>query len=212
MRGRSGFNRADTLADRSKDDVAGALRAPYPSRVNDRFGSRLGVGALLIALAAPLVLVDLIGGCGGRSATTDQGLDGSASGTNGDVSYGGSPGLGPSCDDAGARRDASPAEMSQYCVCTPKGEEFLVWECYGPSPSTPKPNASCPYTTVNAGNDGSCYVSWEKCSDGQVYAISCVDTYCWCLVQGIETVQLEPMQGCPEDKNTLNQLCGWELQ
>jgi hypothetical protein len=103
--------------------------------------------------------------------------------------------------------------MTQYCVCTPMGEDDLIWECYGPSPSAPKPETTCSYTSVNGGTgQGSCYVSWEKCSDGQVYAVSCVETNCWCIVQGLMTALLEPMEACPEDKATLNMLCGWELQ
>ena len=85
----------------------------------------------------------------------------------------------------------------------------MLWSITGGS----KTQTTCPYTTVSAGtNDGSCYVSWEKCSDGHVYAVSCVDTYCECLVQGTVTALLGPMQTCPEDKPTLNVLCGWDLQ
>jgi hypothetical protein len=125
---------------------------------------------------------------------------------------GGSAGPPPACDDAGIRRAATPAEMAQYCLCTAMGEDELVWECYGPSPSAPKPQATCAYTTVNPGSgQGSCSVTWENCSDGKVYGVLCIESYCQCTVQGMASTQLGPMQTCPEDKGTLDSLCGWDL-
>ena len=50
-------------------------------------------------------------------------MDAAASGESG-VS-GGGVGLAPACEEAGTRRTATPAEMTQYCVCTPMGEGDL---------------------------------------------------------------------------------------
>jgi len=119
----------------------------------------------------------------------------------------------PGCEEAGSRRLPTAAEMAQYCLCTAIGEDNLAWECYGPPSTAAKPQATCGYTTVSPGTGhGSCLVTWEKCSNGQVYGISCVDNYCECLVQGIVTALLAPMETCPEDKPALNMLCGWDLQ
>ena len=113
----------------------------------------------------------------------------------------------------GQQRPAMPCEMAQVCICTPMGAEKSVWDCYGPSPSAPKPQATCNSTTVNPGTgQGSCYVSWQDCSDGHVYAIDCVETSCECLVQGQVTELLAPSSTCPEKKSDLNMLCGWDLQ
>jgi hypothetical protein len=180
-----------------------------------------------------LLIFTLLGalacGCGGRakepgavvssssggtgSVNAGSADDGSAdAGSSGAVS-GGNPGPPPACVQAGTRRSATSAEMAQYCLCSPVGGDELAWECYGPSPTAARPETTCTYTSVNQGTgQGSCSVSWEKCSDAQVYAILCIDSYCQCTVQGIPTAMLAPMQTCPESKADLNALCGWKLQ
>lgn len=127
---------------------------------------------------------------------------------------GGSPAFGVTCDSVGARRPATPSEMAEYCICTAVAEEVVVWVCYGPSPTAVEPDATCLYTTVDPGTgDGSCYVSWKNCSDGQIYGMTCVDHDCHCLVEGTYTsVNLEPRDACPETKADLDALCGWSLQ
>src|SRR4029077_7428367 len=125
------------------------------------------------------------------------------------------------CDTAGLRRDATPDENAQYCVCEQvsrvegaQTSTWLLWACYGPPPSSPRPSATCTYTDVNPGvGNGSCWVNWASCSDGQVYSFSCANRICNCLVQGHRTpVQLEPRDTCPENKIDLNAFCGWNLQ
>jgi hypothetical protein len=103
-----------------------------------------------------------------------------------------------------------PGENAQYCVCTQESS-FLVWNCYGPSPTAPKPQTSCSQTFVNPGGQGSCLVNWLSCSDGKVYSLSCVNMSCYCLVDGAAAVTLEPLATCPESKSAINSLCGWQL-
>lgn len=157
-------------------------------------------------------LAGLVASCGGAvPALADAGGD--TPDASGSPTSGGGVGPGPACDTPGERRPAAPSEMAQYCICSPMGEDLLIWECYGPPPSAPTPQATCNYTTVQPGTgNGSCVVSWEHCSDGQVYSLSCIDSVCYCLVQGQVTVNLEPLQSCPESEADLNSLCGWNLQ
>lgn len=161
-----------------------------------------------------LSMAVVLAACGGARAIAsgDDGGSVGAGSEGGSGTQGGGFGGNEICSDAGARRDADPSESAQYCICTPMGEES-VWDCYGPSPSAPKPNATCKRTTVDEGTgDGSCLVQWESCSDGQLYAVSCIDGACYCMVQGEITVYLPALQSCAQDKPSINSLCGWDLQ
>jgi hypothetical protein len=182
------------------------------------------------------VLIVVGTGCGGHSASPpDTGdTDGSAGGTTtsgtandghaGTAVFGGGssggepPGEGgaddaqPSnaCDVAGERRDASPAEGAQYCVCE-QASAGLIWRCYGPSPTAPIPSASCASGSASPGTgDGSCLVNWS-CADGRLFQVSCVDGACYCLVQGVITTDLAPLDSCPVTEADANTLCGWNL-
>jgi hypothetical protein len=179
----------------------------------------------------------MVSGSGGGGMVSGSGGGGVVSGSDSGSTSGGatsaSAGGGPQWTDAGPpaqivcttqgqRRDATAEENAQYCVCEPVSQvegtqttTWLLWSCYGPSPSTPKPSpTTCTFTDVNPGSgDGSCWVNWSSCSNGKNYSFSCVDHYCKCLVQGASTtVFVEPRNSCPEDKASLNALCGWNLQ
>jgi hypothetical protein len=173
----------------------------------------------VVAISVSALLLGCGGGQDGPAGDDGGGQDGpignNGGGSDGTVppEIGGGTWPPPACDEAGVRRDASAGEMSQYCICTAIGGA-LTWECYGPSPTSVPPTTACSFQTVNPGTgDGNCYVSWEKCTDGQVYAVDCVDSNCQCTVQGVPTVLLPPtMKTCPESKTGLNSLCGWNLQ
>jgi hypothetical protein len=181
----------------------------------------------------------LLVGCGGRALpqrgdglpsqggdssagaeSSDGGGDSSAGAESSDegiVSGGGGASIdaAPRCTVPDASRAASPDEHSQYCVCTPQGAQgqMLLWECYGPSPTAAKPQATCMYTNTDPGtNNGSCFVIWTQCSDGSDYSITCINSDCYCLVKGQRTTILEPRDSCPESKTDANALCGWNLQ
>ncbi len=149
---------------------------------------------------------------GAGSAIEDASAGAAVDDASGPNTSGGNPGPLPPCSPEGARRAATAGEMAQYCLCTSIGED-LAWECYGPPPTGAPPATTCTYSTEDPGTgQGSCYSSWEKCSDNKVYAISCVDSHCQCLVQGVPSAQLAPMQICPAQKADFNLLCGWNLQ
>jgi hypothetical protein len=174
-------------------------------------GFLLGCGGRAGSSRPPPAAEDTLEGSPGDAGGADApGRSGTSEGGN--VS-GGSPGLGPICDSAGTRRPATAAEMSQYCVCESMAED-LIWECYGPSPSASKPQATCMYTDVNPGTgQGSCFVNWSSCSDGNVYSFTCIDHVCNCFVQGKQTMfAIEARDTCPESKQELDTLCGWDLQ
>ena len=178
--------------------------------------------ALLCGLRLTPIWVGLA--CGGQ--TTNVGGDGSpaspegsatAPGTTGGLASGedGSPPAQVTCDTAGERRDAAASEDAQYCVCEKDmagAFSYLLWRCYGPSPTGPAPQASCAETFMNPGGQGSCTVDWNSCSDGHVYMVSCDNSICYCLVDGKVTVSLEALSSCPETKSQIDSLCGWKLQ
>jgi hypothetical protein len=158
-------------------------------------------------------------GCGGRVGPSGGDATGSpdSGGTSGseiigEAGAGGSTDPGRPCDVIGAKRAASPSEMTQYCVCTLAGQ-VLLWRCYGPAPNAPRPQATCKnLLSVSGTGNGSCFVSWSNCSDSKDYSISCVSGDCNCLVQAQPTAFLEPRDTCPESKADFNMLCGWNLQ
>ena len=162
-----------------------------------------------------LVLTCILAACGGRTAPANAGsmeaISDSGLGESG-FQYGGSPGLGRSCQDAGAERPANPAERSQYlCLCRDgEGARMGVLWAVSDGPRAHR-EVYIPNGKHTGTEEGSCYVSWEMCSDNQVYAVSCVETYCECLVQGVPTVLLQPSETCPESQSEINTLCGWAL-
>ncbi len=156
----------------------------------------------------------------GSSNPSDSGSSGSSTapfttmtGAAGGMQAGpdGAPPPDAVCSAVGDRRNATPSEMAQYCVCE-KDLTYLLWRCYGPSPSAPSPQASCTETLVNPGSQGSCLVDWHMCSDGKTYALSCTGgAECYCLIDSRIAVTVPPMDMCPESKPELNKLCGWQL-
>ena len=160
------------------------------------------------------------GGGGAGAAGGEAGSAGSGGGESSSAGSGaGSTEAGPSadlqCETTGQRRNATPAESAQYCVCevVSPADDSLIWRCYGPAPGSPTPSPKCTYEDANQGTGtGSCWVNWASCSDGQNYSLSCADQSCSCLIDGRRTtIQVEPRDSCPMDLNGINAVCGWNL-
>jgi hypothetical protein len=172
---------------------------------------------------------------GGRALVVGSRDGGEGSSGSGSASSGGGPNSstgGPAwtdagppaaimCSTVGERRNATPDENAQYCTCTQvtdregtQSNTWLLWSCYGPPPGSPSPSTSCTYRDFSPGiGNGSCWVDWASCSDGQTYSMQCANRNCSCLVQGHRTtVLVEPRDTCPDNKPDLNALCGWNLQ
>jgi hypothetical protein len=157
-------------------------------------------------------------GAGGGSASGSAGGPTTSAGTGWTAEAG--PPAAIVCDKAGQRRDATSAEMGQYCVCQTltqltetKNYSWLVWTCYGPPPGSPTPSTICKYADINPGMGGSCWVNWSSCSDGKVYSFSCANRFCQCFIEGRSTaVRVEPRDTCPQAMSDLDVVCGWNLQ
>jgi hypothetical protein len=176
------------------------------------------------AVAAALLLL----GCGRSHGTEPEPAHDAAgrpdlAGSSGAAAEAGSEGVEPMRDEdvgtagctPGDKRDATRDESGSYCVCVE--DSGLRWRCFGPDPSElpaggarGAPRAVCNHTFGHAGA-GSCLVQW-KCSDGRLYAISCIEGSCTCVVDNEPGAELEPMSACPEDVATINVLCGWKLE
>jgi hypothetical protein len=110
----------------------------------------------------------------------------------------------PPCEP-GTRREALPEEDAEYCVCG----DHKAFQCYGPTPNEARPTGACTNTFAQQGSgDGNCFVQ-HNCGS-KVYALSCVNTACFCIVNNTPTVEVEPRNDCPIGPE-LNGLCGWAL-
>ena len=116
-----------------------------------------------------------------------------------------------SCGEAGQRRPTRDLEQGEYCVCEPDGR----WVCYGPSEAGVHVDpVRCESSLIHApvSAPASCLLLWNECADAREYGISCIDGRCVCLVDGANSVELEPRDECPADAATVNAACGWQLR
>jgi hypothetical protein len=114
------------------------------------------------------------------------------------------------CEPVGSKRAGRPTDEYQYCVCEKDGG----WTCYGPNPSkveTKRVRCGSVLEHPTLGVPESCLYIWSNCTSGRTYTVSCIDGFCWCLVNNESMAELEPRTKCPRTPEEVNTSCGWNL-
>lgn len=109
----------------------------------------------------------------------------------------------------GTRRDATPEEGAQYCICPPETE---IWTCYGPNPALVRDaNAHCKSAFSLGDSSEGCTKTYSNCEDERSYLVSCTSSFCFCVIDAEPVAELEPGATCPGTLDEANQMCGWRL-